>query len=60
MAHPKLGDIKVVGQPINMSAAPQPPSMRPTPDLGQHTGEVLSGLGYGADAISDLRRRGII
>jgi formyl-CoA transferase len=60
IAHPKLGDIKVVGQPINMSAAPQPPSMRPTPELGQHTAEVLSGLGYGADAISDLRRRGVV
>jgi formyl-CoA transferase len=60
VAHPELGDIKVVGQPINMSAAPQPPSMRPTPELGQHTGEVLSALGYGADAISDLRRRGVI
>jgi len=60
VAHPKLGDIKVVGQPINMSAAPQPPSMRPTPDLGQHTAEVLSGLGYSTEAISDLRRRGVI
>ena len=58
--HPELGDIKVVGQPINMSAVPQPAAMRPTPELGQHTGEVLTGLGYGAEAIADLRARGVV
>jgi formyl-CoA transferase len=58
--HPKLGDIKVVGQPINMGAAPQPPEMRPTPDLGQHTDEVLRDLGYDAAAIAGLRARGAV
>jgi formyl-CoA transferase len=58
--HPQLGDIKVVGQPINMSAAPQPPAMRPTPELGQHTGEVLASLGYSEAAIADLGARGVI
>jgi formyl-CoA transferase len=60
VAHPKLGDIKVVGQPINMSANPQPSSMQPTPELGEHTAEVLAGLGYDAKAVADLRRRGIV
>jgi crotonobetainyl-CoA:carnitine CoA-transferase CaiB-like acyl-CoA transferase len=58
--HPRLGDIEVVGQPITLSAAPQPTSMLPTPELGQHTGEVLTDLGFDADAISDLRARGIV
>ena len=58
--HPELGDIRVVGQPINMSAAPQPAAMRPTPELGQHTGEVLTGLGYGVEAIAELRARGVV
>ena len=58
--HPQLGEIRVVGQPINMSAAPQPPTMRPTPDLGQHTVEVLSGLGYSEAAIADLSARDVI
>ena len=58
--HPELGDIKVVGQPINMSAAPQPAAMRPTPELGQHTGEVLESLGYSAKAIADLRARAVV
>ena len=58
--HPQLGDIRVVGQAINMSGAPQPPALRPTPDLGQHTGEVLASLGYTEAAIADLDTRGII
>ena len=45
VTHPQLGDIKVVGQPINLSGAPQPTSMRPTPELGQHTGQILKELG---------------
>jgi formyl-CoA transferase len=60
VSHPELGDIRVVGQPINLSAAPQPASMRATPELGQHTAEVLAGLGYSAEAIADLRARGVV
>ena len=40
--HPKLGDMKVVGQAINMTRTPEPAELRPTPDLGQHTDEVLA------------------
>ncbi len=58
--HPKLGDIKVVGQPINMSAAPQPAALKPTPELGQHTDEVLAGLGYDGAAIAALRAGDVI
>jgi formyl-CoA transferase len=60
VSHPQLGDIRVVGQPINMSDARQPPAMRPTPELGQHTGEVLESLGFGEQAIADLRSRGVV
>jgi formyl-CoA transferase len=58
--HPKLGDIKIVGQPINMSDAPQPKELRPTPELGEHTDEVLSSLGYDRKAIDGLRAGGVI
>jgi formyl-CoA transferase len=58
--HPKLGDIKVVGQPINMSAAPQPAELRPTPELGEHTDEVLRSLGYDPAAIAALRAGGAV
>jgi crotonobetainyl-CoA:carnitine CoA-transferase CaiB-like acyl-CoA transferase len=55
--HPKLGAIKVVGQPINMSRSPQPAALKATPDLGQHTEEVLESLGYSAKAIGELRAK---
>ena len=58
--HPKLGDIKVVGQPINLSAAPQPKELKPTPELGQHTDAVLKGLGYDRKAIDALKAGGVI
>jgi formyl-CoA transferase len=50
--HPELGDIKVVGQPIVLTNAPQPDEYRPTPGLGQNTDEILKGLGYDATAIT--------
>jgi crotonobetainyl-CoA:carnitine CoA-transferase CaiB-like acyl-CoA transferase len=58
--HPKLGDIRVVGQPITLTAAPQPETMRPTPELGEHTEAILGELGYDAAAITRLRERGAI
>ena len=58
--HPALGAIKVVGQPINLTKAPQPAEYRPTPELGQHTDEILAGLGHDAKTIAGLRSRGVI
>lgn len=58
--HPKLGDIEVVGQPINLSDFPQPEALQPTPDLGQHTDDVLLGLGYDAAAIAALKSGGVV
>ena len=58
--HPKLGAIRVVGQPINLSATPQPKRLKPTPELGQHTDIVLKGLGLTPKKIKMLREGGII
>lgn len=58
--HPKLGDIDVVGQPFHLSGVAQPMEYRPTPDLGQHTDEVLVSLGYDAAAIAGLRARDVV
>jgi crotonobetainyl-CoA:carnitine CoA-transferase CaiB-like acyl-CoA transferase len=58
--HPKLGDIRVVGQPFTLTAAPQPETMRPTAELGEHTDAILSELGYDTAAIAGLRERGAI
>jgi len=60
VSHPKLGSQKVVGQAIHMSGYPQPEELRPTPDQGEHTEEVLRELGYDAAAIEGLRARGAV
>ncbi|HMK69275.1 MAG TPA: hypothetical protein VK433_12060 [Stellaceae bacterium] len=43
-----------------MSGVEEPAEYRPTPALGQHTDEVLKGLGYGASDIAGLRERGVV
>jgi formyl-CoA transferase len=58
--HPKIGEYQVVGQPIHMSRYPQPDMLRPTPDQGQHTDEVLHDLGYDAEGIAGLRGKGVV
>jgi formyl-CoA transferase len=58
--HPKLGNIKVVGNPINLTGSPQPKKLKPTPDLGQHTNAVLKGLGMSSKKIKVLRAGGVI
>ena len=58
--HPALGEIKVVGQPIHLTKAPQLGEYRPTPELSQHTEEILAGLGHDAKTIEGLRARGVI
>jgi formyl-CoA transferase len=58
--HAELGDIEVVGQPITLTAAPQPTEYRATPDLGQHTDEIMASIGRDAKTIADLRARRVI
>ncbi len=60
MPRPQLGDTHVVGQAINLARTPQPPSHRATPELGQHTDEILGSLGLDGEAIRELRENGVI
>ena len=60
MPRPQLGDTHVVGQAINLARTPQPPSHRRTPELGEHTDEILGSLGMDGDAIRELRENGVI
>ena len=59
LEHPRLGAIKVVGQAVAMSRA-RFSVRRPTPERGQHTDDVLRGLGMDAAEIAALRERHII
>jgi formyl-CoA transferase len=60
IGHPKLGPIRVVGQPINMTATPQPAALEPTPEAGEHTAEILHALGYAAADIAALKAKGVV
>src|SRR5205814_3183439 len=52
--HPKYGPQKVVGQPIHLSRYPQPEKLKHTPDPGEHTNEILKGMGYDEAAIAAM------
>lgn len=56
--HPERGTYLTVGNPIKLSDSPT--EVRRSPLLGEHTDEVLSGLGYSEDQIGRLREERII
>jgi crotonobetainyl-CoA:carnitine CoA-transferase CaiB-like acyl-CoA transferase len=59
MPHPVLGEVELVGQPIELSRTPW--EIRSvTPEQGEHTDAILRELGYDAAAIADLRARGVV
>jgi crotonobetainyl-CoA:carnitine CoA-transferase CaiB-like acyl-CoA transferase len=60
LEHPKLGTVRTLGTPIRAAGAPD---FRPAPPpaLGEHTEPVLRELlGYPAERVEELRRRGVI
>jgi crotonobetainyl-CoA:carnitine CoA-transferase CaiB-like acyl-CoA transferase len=57
--HPTLGRIKTLGTPVKLSDTPLIPG-RPAPLLGQHTDEVLGGVGFSAEEIASMRDRGTV
>ena len=57
--HPDLGDIDLVAQPIKLSGSDFV-VRRQTPDLGEHTDEVLAEAGYSAADIDALRAAGAV
>ena len=58
--HPKLGELNLLGQALNLTATPEPQRLRPTPELGEHTDENLAEIGYDQTAISAFYEAGNI
>jgi len=57
--HPKLGELRLVNQAVKLTRTPA--SLKtPTPDLGAHTEEILSEIGYSAEQIRELRSRKVV
>jgi formyl-CoA transferase len=61
VAHPQLGELDLIPQAVNLTRTPKPDRFpRPTPDLGQHTDEVLAEFGLSADEIAKARASGAV
>ena len=57
--HPRLGSLKVVGQAAKLARTPQT-MHSPTPELGQHTKEVLLELGVNSEEFAMLKKHSVI
>lgn len=59
LPHATQGSVRALGSPLKLSGTPT--SLRQaSPALGQHTVEVLRGLGLSAEQIEDLRAQGAV
>ena len=57
--HPKRGKFLTVGNPIKLSDSPT--EVKPSPSLGEHTGEILNSiLGLDDDEIEEARKEGAV
>ena len=59
MNHPARGDIRVVGQPIDLSRTPAT-IRNALPDIGANTAEVLAEIGCSEHEIAALRQENAI
>jgi CoA:oxalate CoA-transferase len=53
------GKVRVLGFPVKMTETPAA-IQRPSPQLGEHTGEILANLGFSRDQIQEFKKRGAI
>jgi formyl-CoA transferase len=53
---PHQGPQQLVGQPMTLSRTPSNIA-RTAPRRGEHSDEILSELGYSADALADMKQR---
>lgn len=57
--HPKLGEIRIVNQVVKLSRTPAS-IVHATPELGEHTDEILAEHGYAPEDLAGLRERNVI
>ncbi|NNF47935.1 MAG: CoA transferase [Desulfofustis sp.] len=57
--HPEYGSIKLLNNPIKLSRTPAS-NICKAPDLGEHTDQILTGLGFTSEKIEELRNSGVI
>jgi crotonobetainyl-CoA:carnitine CoA-transferase CaiB-like acyl-CoA transferase len=55
LTHPGLGEIRIVNQAVGLSRTPATMASA-TPEIGQHTDEVLAEAGYSGAEIAALRK----
>jgi crotonobetainyl-CoA:carnitine CoA-transferase CaiB-like acyl-CoA transferase len=53
------GKVKTLGFPVKMGDTPAR-IYRPAPQLGEHTAEILEGLGFSSEKIKELKEKGVI
>ena len=56
--HALVGKVRMIGPLVGMSETPTD-ARSASPALGQHTDEILNGLGYTHDRVEALRRAGV-
>jgi len=57
--HPRHGKVKAPRRPVRLDGS-RDIDVRPPPDLGEHTVEVLNEIGFAADRIAQLRSSRVI